>query len=538
MALENAVAKYEIQVAKTGTGAVEAAAEIKSLQQTVATANTAFSGLTVTGRSATLAFRAFSNSLSFMGVSVLPQLALGAHAAEEGWRALELSGASAAASFAKTTAITTIVATAIYELATGVTEARNQFSSLKTVQDNIAQDNALIDKLRKQMAAMREAGEITQQQFEELQKALSKPAQVNLTDWQTVLNKVGLATQEELKAFSESADKTKASIEAVSGALHKLKDEASSPQMQIGLLKTDQAHEDALAANIKSRGTPMSGDSYSEADREKDYQRVLGQTLAMETLIDDLEHKRSITAIDAIRLRTEADTKELQQLTQIHKQLTDVQQVEMKLAKDFASGLGNAFVDIASHTKDAKSAMEEFAASFTKEIANMIMQAVILATIQEALGMSGGKSFSELFMGNLAGKANGGMNLPGGATLLAAGGMSVYSPTFLPRFNVVAGEAGHEVLSVLSKPRFLEVGGLSAIVGNMGGRRIALTDANDLAAGAAGAGGRIVVEVQGTPDFEARVVSNSVKGAVHEVTSQMGQQSRLSRVTRQATRSS
>jgi hypothetical protein len=71
---------------------------------------------------------------------------------------------------------------------------------------------------------------------------------------------------------------------------------------------------------------------------------------------------------------------------------------------------------------------------------------------------------------------------------------------------------------------------MDAVVGMAGSKRLAITNAADLEAGVGGGGanGHIVIEMRGTPDFEARVVSHSVKGAVVEVTNQMKRNSALS----------
>jgi hypothetical protein len=109
---------------------------------------------------------------------------------------------------------------------------------------------------------------------------------------------------------------------------------------------------------------------------------------------------------------------------------------------------------------------------------------------------------------------------------------SVSRPTYFPRFNVVAGEAGREMLTVLARPRFMEVGGLEAVVGNAGPNRLAITNADALAGH--GVSGRAVIEVVPAPGYEARIVENAIEGATVKVTQEMGRNSRLRDATKKA----
>lgn len=190
-------------------------------------------------------------------------------------------------------------------------------------------------------------------------------------------------------------------------------------------------------------------------------------------------------------------------------------------AQSFANGMSNAFVQFASGAKSASQAFSQFASSFMQQIAQMIMQALILRAVQGIFGAMAP-----------AGNAQGGWGaLSTGVRQAAEGGIiprkmamggfqTVNSATYFPRFNAVAGEAGAEVLAVLSRPRFMEIGGLASYVGSVQGQRVAMTNADDLArsAGARGAsGGHMVIEVRGTRDFEARVIDSSIEGAVVRV---------------------
>ena len=62
--------------------------------------------------------------------------------------------------------------------------------------------------------------------------------------------------------------------------------------------------------------------------------------------------------------------------------------------------------------------------------------------------------------------------LPKMDSITAASGVAGVSeltgPTYFPRFNVLAGEAGREMMTVLARPRTLSIGGANAIIGSVG----------------------------------------------------------------------
>lgn len=80
----------------------------------------------------------------------------------------------------------------------------------------------------------------------------------------------------------------------------------------------------------------------------------------------------------------------------------------------------------------------------------------------------------------------------------AAGGlegvMRLDHAQYFPRFNVIAGEAGMEMMTVLSRPRPMAFGGVEAITGFAKGRELAVMSAGGAAAlasaGGPGAGGQ------------------------------------------------
>jgi hypothetical protein len=89
------------------------------------------------------------------------------------------------------------------------------------------------------------------------------------------------------------------------------------------------------------------------------------------------------------------------------------------------------------------------------------------------------------------------------------------------------------MLTVLARPRFMEIGGIQAAVGQAGRSTLAIANAADLAHGA---GGRIVIELMHSPETEARIVSNSVKGAVLQVTKEAQQSGPLRKALKSVTK--
>jgi hypothetical protein len=175
-----------------------------------------------------------------------------------------------------------------------------------------------------------------------------------------------------------------------------------------------------------------------------------------------------------------ADAQQGQQTTQQSAQqaadgiMTTGQMID-DTAKRFSMGFGSAFVDFLDGTKSAKDAFRDFAVSFLQDTAKMIMQQEVLKIVMAAehgiMGLAGG---------GVSMAATGGF-FPRYAASGLAGVGEVSSATYFPKFNVVAGEAGREMMTVLAKPRFMNLGGMQAVIGNAGGNRLALTNADDLA---------------------------------------------------------
>ena len=203
----------------------------------------------------------------------------------------------------------------------------------------------------------------------------------------------------------------------------------------------------------------------------------------------------------------------------------DITKINREIADQSAQILTNT-----ENWKDLGSAFREVAANILQEMAKMIMQQAIFNALQAAtkfLGFSsGGVAFAAL-----------GGTFPTYAANGLSGVKSVSQATYFPKFNVVAGEAGREMLTVLSKPRMMQIGGMEAAVGYAGSQRLAITDANQLAASRGGnAQGAVSIRVTLDPGLRAEIVESSVANAEVRVVNNMKVDSALSRATKELVR--
>lgn len=254
-----------------------------------------------------------------------------------------------------------------------------------------------------------------------------------------------------------------------------------------------QQHEETLQA-IASR-----------YDAEKQMAEVAGQDTSR------IEAEKQ----EAIRRTNQASQEAQWRISETGSLLIDIGQ---RGTQAFTGGLASAMVNAA---RTGKAAFGEFFSSFFAQMAQAIAQALMLRAISGILGGMGVSPGTIQALGLPAFNANGGFN-PRMAAVGAVLGTSIVSgATYFPQFNAVAGEAGSEVMAVLSKPRFMQIGGLQSYVGSVAGSELAMTNARDLRSAVSGqrsgVGGEIVVVVRGTKDFEARVVDSSIEGALVRV---------------------
>lgn len=237
----------------------------------------------------------------------------------------------------------------------------------------------------------------------------------------------------------------------------------------------------------------------------------------------------------------------------------DLQKLGTTAETTFASGLSNALVQ---GFRTGHFEFQKFASDFLAKIAEMILQALILRAIQSSIsGLFGGGGVSGTAEPATSGVDASGLDVSGmaaaGTVRFAATGITHTSipgvselsrATYIPRHNVIAGEAGSEMLAVLAKPRVVNYAGIRAAVGNVGPYRVALTSADQLAAiggarplaaggvsdpaqilgspvgqGGGGPAGSVTIFVQLDQGLIATVQSNSIQGALVQVASQLRQ---------------
>jgi len=230
--------------------------------------------------------------------------------------------------------------------------------------------------------------------------------------------------------------------------------------------------------------------------------------------IDDLSSAEKITGqqeLDLSRAAEQAYARTNEHIQEIKKQVFAASEVGKLLNRSLemvSQTSAHAFVGLITGAKDLKQSFVDLLKSMTE----MVIQMLILKALRGAFGL---------------GAAEGGVypSASGGIFALAGGGIAgvgmVSASTFFPKYNVLAGEAGPEWLTVLSRPRMMEIGGIQAAVGNAGRNQLALTNAADLQR--AGPGGRLVIEVNVSPDAEARITHNSINGAVVRVNANLKQ---------------
>lgn len=199
--------------------------------------------------------------------------------------------------------------------------------------------------------------------------------------------------------------------------------------------------------------------------------------------------KQQVAGDDALEVQLEEQKNA--QLAQLDKQRQnalsqthqDLVQIGNYAETQFASGLTHAFMSIINGSKSAGQAFEEFAGQFLEQVAQMIMQLMILQAIKSMFAFGGGGMMSA-GGGGATGDANGGMHFAAHGIMLAAAGIQGVSkttgPTYMPKFNVLAGEAGSEMLTVLAHPNTMHVDGNPIITGSVGPEKLAIMSQDSL----------------------------------------------------------
>lgn len=467
--------QYTITVNKTGTGAAEVGADFSKLQASAAKVNQVFAQSETATASLHKGFKAFHGVLTIAGLQTFPQLTAGVMVTKQAIDGLRASQVQLQAGLGLTAlsiaGLTALVLTGIQAWMSYKAQAQ-EATSAKNLDEQTTEFAA---RIKDQLDASRAAGDITIQTYQKLSSVLGS-----------------LAGNKQVTDFFRDMR-----------------------QGDAGTLISEQQRGFANTRAQLAYSNPKSGSTAAQAiqvQSEYNDQVKLYNVLRADGLITE----QQLTA-----MTMEADTNRMNSLVQLRSHLTELQQLGRSVAETFATGLSGALVK--AFTEGGK-AFQEFASSFMAQVAQMILQMLILRAISGIMG------------GAVGGATGAGTSMS--ATFMAAGGVryaasglagvgTVASPTYLPRFNVIAGEAGREMLTVLARPRMMEVGGMQAVVGSAQGRQLAITNASDLARG--GAGGAVDIRVTLGPELRAEIVNESVQGARVTVAQDMRTDSPISR---------
>lgn len=481
--------EYEIVLTKSGTGAADAAAELRGLQQVAAQTSGAVSGtdkgLTTLGNStktATSTMRVLQATATAVGLQAFPQMASAGVLVEQSLKAIRASSTEVTAGVGLTAiSIAGLIATLISAAEAWATYKSRQEETF-TTQALEAQTRSFALKLRDNVTEVYKQGKIT------------------VDDYDQLMSRLKIATRDGNQSVRDELTRLQRGT-----AADKIADlERSIKFSQLSNEQEVTPRQRGTAEDLQSRLFMI--ENYFNRRKE---------------LYAQLREQGLLTEEDLMDAETEASITRMQQLAALKKELTDVQQVGRSASEAFASGLSTTLVDVRAWTKDAGAAFAKFFADLASQIAQMIIQLLILRALKSA--------FPSLF-----GAADGGM-FPTMAASGLAGVGEVSRPTYFPKFNVVAGEAGREMLTVLAKPRYMQLGGIQAVVGNAGRNRLAITNADDLADQAGGSiSGRAVIEVRPAPGYEASIISDAIDGAELRVTQNVRRHTPLRQAVKQA----
>lgn len=217
-----------------------------------------------------------------------------------------------------------------------------------------------------------------------------------------------------------------------------------------------------------------------------------------------------------------------------------VKNFSQSAAESFSGGLANAIVSFANGSKTASEAFTDFAIQFLTQTATMILQAIILKTVMAALGFADGGTSTTSKGAAPVKAANGIIAAADGV----AGVNTVDRPTFFPNHNVLAGEAGSEMLAVLARPATADFSGIRTIVGSAGPNRLAImpeAGARRLAAGGTSGepgggggqpGGLLHIQISHSESSKAEIVSASVERATIQVARDLSRDTPISKAAR------
>jgi len=263
------------------------------------------------------------------------------------------------------------------------------------------------------------------------------------------------------------------------------------------------------------------------------------------SLYQDLVAQGKMTEEELVEFRKEASYKIQEAAAQEHaevvkklrEQSEEYKRLGESIKTNFAGSMSHAIVTMVTDWKNAGAAFKEFASSFLKQVAEMILQLLILRALRAAFGFAGGGTSTVGESGQSAFPAANGGVFP---RMMASGGVNgafdLDSATYFPRHNVVAGEAGRETLAVLSKPRSTNFGGVPAVSGRAGSSDVSLVSTAGLSALAGGSGGRIMIDISLDQSLRAEIANQAADIAVTRIDQRLTEDSQTSRRVRSLAR--
>lgn len=221
-------------------------------------------------------------------------------------------------------------------------------TELQAVRDKIAQSEA--DTLEERLALIR-------QEYAKL-----------ITDLKAIGNTAGAGDVERLVEIEQQAERIRFSTEQQAASEQRLNDLIATRQSLLSVVETELASGLETQAGAQQRIKDINAEYLPLVTQAADEARRLA---------DNLGDSSAVAKIEAMKASVIAVRREV---------VVTGEQINDSLA----GGLSNALMDVARGTQSAKDAFRSFAADFLRQIAQMIIQAAILKSLQSAFGLSGG----------------------------------------------------------------------------------------------------------------------------------------------------
>jgi len=281
--------------------------------------------------------------------------------------------------------------------------------------------------------------------------------------------------------------------------------------------------EQAAAQQIKSFQDDLLEATLSGDERERFANlRTFRERIAH---IQQLSLAEKITGqeeIDMIKAAAAAFERQNEKIKLLKKDTHEWLQIAAQGTQQFASGFASAL------TAGGKG-MQQFFADFFKHMADAILQTLLLKAIFSTITSFGGSTQTAASItGVTSGLAEGGVRFAASGLMMTSG------PTFLPKFNVIAGEANPEMLTVLRAPQMMQIGGIKAAVGYAGDHQLAISRAADLQRAGARPG-PVEINITLDPGLRAEIVNDASHAAVIRVNTNLKQDSDTSRAVKALT---